>query len=70
LKTLEEYLRELGWSTTYLARMAGINYRSAKRAVDGEEIFARTARDIALALSEATGQQIKVNDIRGLVIRH
>jgi hypothetical protein len=68
VKTLQEFLSQLGWSVTDLARWADINYRTAKKAVDGDVITYKSARAIAKALSEATGKNIGPGDIRGLVV--
>lgn len=70
LKTLGEYCSELGWDISELARKAGINWRTAQRALDGDVVNIRSARDIARAISEAKGETINVPDIRGLMIRH
>ena len=69
MKTLDEFMSELGWNTTELARQAGIDYRTAKKAVDGDAISHRAARDIASAIARATDENITVGSIRGLVIR-
>ena len=68
MKTLNEWLAQLGWSISDLSRQADINFRTAKRAVEGDEIAHKSARAIAAALSQATGKVIQVGDIRGLVI--
>ncbi len=64
--TLQEYCDQLGWPVAELARRAGIDWRTADRAVKGEPISARAARDIAQALSAATGHRVNVGDIVGL----
>lgn len=70
MKTLEEYCNQLGWNTSNLASQAGINYRTAKKALEGDIISSRSAQDIAKALTRAMGNTINVGDIRGLVIKH
>jgi plasmid maintenance system antidote protein VapI len=67
-KTLDEWLAPLGWDAGKLAREADISYNTARKAIDGDAVTARTARAIAAAIGEATGQIVNVGDIRGLVI--
>jgi lambda repressor-like predicted transcriptional regulator len=64
--TLSEYLKHLGWSVATLGREAGIDYRTATKAFNGEKISSNAARDIASALSEAMGRTIQPGEIRGL----
>lgn len=64
--TLEHHCRNLGWDAAELARRAGINARTARKALEGEAISARVARDIAAALSAALGRTITVGSIDGL----
>lgn len=67
--TLEQYCNELGWNASDLSRQAGINWRTARKALDGEVIAAVQARQIAQALSTAYGRTIRVGDIQGLNYR-
>jgi len=62
-------MQQLGWDMAELQRQANINYRTARRALDGEEVTARVARDIARALSEALGTTVHPGAIRGLKFR-
>jgi len=64
--SLKEYLDLHGWSVSDLARESRISWEAANNAVQGKTIQRRTARDIAEALSAATGQRINVGDIVGL----
>jgi tetrahydromethanopterin S-methyltransferase subunit E len=64
--TLKEYCDRLGWPIAELARQARIDWRTANKAISGEPISARAAREIARALSEALGRRIDVGDIEGL----
>ena len=66
--SLKEYCDQLGWPVAELARQAGIDWRTADKALKGEGISARAARDIAEALSGAIGKQINVGEIQGLKI--
>ena len=68
LKTLDGYIKPLGWDISKLAHEADISYHTAKKALDGEAIRPRSARAIAAALSKGTNQTVNVGDIRGLVI--
>ena len=63
---LREYCRQLGWDAAELSRQAGINPKTARRAMLGEVISSRVAREIAKALSAALGRTINVGDIEGL----
>jgi transcriptional regulator with XRE-family HTH domain len=67
--TLREYRESLGWSQAELARRAGLDVQSARRAEDGEQIQGRTANAIAQALSAALGRTIQIRDIDGLNVR-
>ncbi len=67
--TLREYRESLGWSQAELARRAGLDVQSARRAEDGEPIQGRTANAIAQALSEALGRPVQIRDIDGLNVR-
>jgi hypothetical protein len=67
--TLADYCRQLGWDASTLARQANINYRTAKKALDGEAITSRSAREIAEALSKAFGMPVYVGDIQGLSVQ-
>lgn len=66
--TLQGYCGYLGWDAAELSRKSGIAPRSARKALKGEEISFRVARDIADALSLYTGNRINVGDIQGLNI--
>lgn len=64
--TLEEYRRECGWSQSELARQAGLDFNTLKRAMNGESITGRTATALAEALSRGTGRKVRWQDIDGL----
>lgn len=66
--TLQEYLRYLGWNISTLARQAGINDRTASKAVNGQSISPRAAQAIASALSDALGRTVYVGDIHDLKV--
>jgi transcriptional regulator with XRE-family HTH domain len=67
--TLREYRESLGWSQAELARRAGLDVQTARRAEEGEQIQGRTAISIAQALSDALGRTINIKDIDGLNVR-
>ena len=67
--TLKEYREILKWSIPELARRAGLDVQTARRAEDGEPIQGRTAQSIAEALSKGMGRDIQVKDIDGLNVR-
>jgi transcriptional regulator with XRE-family HTH domain len=64
--TLQQYLNQLGWTIADLSREARINYGTAAKAVNGERVAARIAREIAEALSRELGRTIRPGDIEGL----
>jgi hypothetical protein len=64
--SLNDLCKQLGWNAAELARQAGIDWRTASKALAGENISARAARDIAEALSAALGKRLNVGDIVGL----
>lgn len=66
--TLDEYRKQCGWSISELARQAGIDFNTTKRALKGESISGRTATALAKALSRELGQTIHYQDIEGLVV--
>jgi transcriptional regulator with XRE-family HTH domain len=68
--TLEEYRRALGWSISELARRAGVDFNTAKKALSGGQISVKSAGSIANALSEAMGKRIFVTDIAGLNVAY
>ena len=59
-------MRRLGWDKAELARQAGISPHTSGKAVDGEAVSRRVARNIAGALSKALGTTINVGDVQGL----
>lgn len=64
--TLEEYRQQFAWSVSEMARKAGLDHGTMKRALDGENVSAKTARALANMLSRETGQTVLWNDIQGL----
>lgn len=60
---LIEHCRKLGWNASELARRAGINLRTAQRAMEGRRINAENARAIAQALSDELGETVYVGDL-------
>lgn len=65
--TLEQYRRSFGWSVSALARAAGIDNNTARKALAGrEKISPATAQSIAQAISHASGRTVLVTDIEGL----
>lgn len=64
--TLLEYRRKLGWSLSELARRAGLDFNTTKRAENGEPVSSRTAMALARAISEGLNQTILPGDIDGL----
>ena len=67
--TLSEYCAQLGWDQAEFARRAGITVNTARKALNGEAISSRVARDIADALTNAYGKRILVGDIDDLNVR-
>lgn len=67
--TLQQYCDYLGWSGLELARQAGINPRTARKALANGPIRHGAAGKIAKALSASMKQEIKPGDIEGLTTR-
>jgi hypothetical protein len=67
--TLSDYCHQLGWDATELSRQARINDRTARKALHGEAITGRVAREIAEALSKALGKHLTAGSIDGLNIK-
>lgn len=67
--TLIEYREQLVWSVSELARKAGVDDQTVRKAENGGRITTRVARQLAAALSEGFGRTIKVQDIEGLDVR-
>lgn len=66
--TLQDHMRLLGWGPTELAKRADIAYNTAKKAHDGKPVSFKTAQDIAIAISYASGERVLPGQIQGLVI--
>jgi len=64
--TLEEYRVQLGLSISEMARKAGLDYGTMKRALEGGSVSAKTARALSQMLSSETGQNVRIPDIQGL----
>ena len=66
--TLEDYRKECGWSLLEMARQAGIDFNTLKRAMNGERVSPRTAKALAEAISRDLGRNIRFQDIDGLIV--
>lgn len=67
--TLDEYRRELGWSISELARRANVDYTTANKALNGEQITGRKAVSLADAISEGLGYKVRYQEIDGLNVK-
>ena len=67
--TIEDYRIQLGWSLAELARRAGIDVSTLRRAMEGQQIYKHTAGAIATALSAGLGYKISYSDLDGLNVR-
>jgi transcriptional regulator with XRE-family HTH domain len=67
--TLRDYRGYLGWSAAELARRAGLDAQTVRRAEKGEPTFFHTAGAIATALSKGLGRTVRIEDIEGLNVR-
>jgi transcriptional regulator with XRE-family HTH domain len=67
--TLTELRESVPMSIPDLARAAGVDDQTIRNAESGQRIYAKTARAIAQALSEALGRPIQVREIEGLKVR-
>lgn len=68
MPTLKEYRFEAGLSLSELARRAGIDVGTVRRAESSQPIQELNAYKIAQALSQALGRKIIVQDLDGLNI--
>lgn len=64
--TLDEYRRECGWSLLEMARQSGVSFNTVKKAMDGGSISAKTASQLADAISKRLGSTIRPTHIDGL----
>ncbi len=67
--TIEEHRIQLGWSLAELARRAGIDVSTIRRAIDGQQIYKHTAGAIAAALSQGLGYKITYQDLDGINVK-
>ena len=65
---LKDYLEYLAWGTRDLARHAGINDRTAAKALRGEVIRPWVAQRIAAAISKAMKKKVLPGGIEDLNI--
>ena len=66
MSTLKEYRFEAGLSLSELARRAGIDVGTVRRAEQGDPVQELNAYKIAQALGQALGRRVEVQDIEGL----
>lgn len=64
--TIEDYRIQLGWSLAELARRAGIDVNTLKRAINGVPVYKRIVGAIASALSQGLGYTITYKDLDGV----
>ena len=67
--TIDEYRIKLGWPLAELARRAGIDVNTLRRAMGGQPIFKHTAGAIASALSQGLGYEITYKDLQGITVK-
>lgn len=68
--TLQELRESVPMNIPDLARAAGVDAQTIRNAEAGQRIYAKTAKAIADALSDALGRTIQVRDIDGLQVRY
>jgi len=66
--TLREYRARLAWSMSELARRAGLTYQTVSRIEKGELTHFHTVAAIANALAAALGENVTVDDLKGVHI--
>lgn len=66
---LTEWRKSASLSIPELARAAEVDNQTIRNAEEGKRINVSTARAIAQALSEASGQTVQIQDIEGLNVR-
>ena len=64
--TLEDLRLEARLSVAALARNAGVDMKTVKRAIDGEPVQKVKVLDILDALSKELGRSLKLDDIEGI----
>jgi predicted transcriptional regulator len=64
--TLEDLRLEARLSVAALARNAGVDMKTVKRAIDGEPVQKVKVLDILDALSREIGRPLKLDDIEGI----
>lgn len=68
--TLTELRESVPMGIPELGKAAGVDAQTIRNAEAGQRIYAKTARAIAEALSNALGRTIRVQDIDGLQVRY
>jgi predicted transcriptional regulator len=66
MATLEDLRLEARLSVSALARKAGVDLKTVKRAIDGENVQKVKAYAILDALSKELARPLKLEDIEGL----
>jgi DNA-binding XRE family transcriptional regulator len=69
MSSLIDLRNELLWTTTDLARQAGLDYSTVAKAEKGEWIVPKTARTLAETLGKALGRDVEASQIEGLNIK-
>lgn len=68
--TLTELRESVPMGIPELGKAAGVDAQTIRNAEAGQRIYAKTARQIAEALSKVLGRTIRVQDIDGLQVRY
>ena len=66
MPTLKQYRFEAGLSLSELARRAGVDVGTVRRAEKGQAVQELNAYKISQALSQSLQKQIEIKDIEGL----
>lgn len=66
MSTLEDLRIEAQLSLGALSRKAGVDIKTVRRAIDGDNVQKLKAVAIVKALSEALGKPLKLDDVEGL----
>lgn len=66
MPTLRDYREQAGLSLSEMARRANVDYKTAKKADDGEPVRRIKAIALVRAISQSLGQVLRLEEIDGL----
>lgn len=66
---MQELLEKAHMTASELSRRANVDYKTTKKAIDGQTIMRNKALDLLEVLNQRLGTQYRPEDISGLKIR-